>query len=320
MIRITIPAFLLLIYSSSYSQDLFVEHFDATSSTSNVEQLPFQDYSFGDPLNAEVLDVPGSRSSAGGGKGDYFFAVYGPRYISGNFDFHAGTDITARVISNGTNHSDTNPPDLICICEGEIVEITTDWEDHHDHTHRGNGNTVKVKCDQNYNTESPNWGNVYLAYRHMSSVAAGLSLGSDVTRGMVLGKMGESGSVGNTHLHFSIQRCGDPDGNCEDGDFEFENVHPMRVFDPARSPHLHSEFNEGDLFAQLLETSANGAIFRTAFLQNQVSIHSIRVVYNGVEHALYEFEEIFENANDVGDLDNPCFADNKCVYANPINR
>ena len=301
-----------------FSQELSVEHFDAAASTSYTNQLPYQVYDFSSPVDAEVLQTPGSRSSAGGGKGDFFFSVYGPRYLSG-FDFHGGADLTPRVIVDGINYSDENTPDLLCMCDGEIVEVFDSWNETFGIAVRGNGNTIKVKCDQEFGTESDSWGAVYLAYRHMGEIAD-LSLGSRVSKGAVVGKLGETGASGNAHLHFSLQRCSDPDGDCEDGDAKFENVHPMRVFDPDAASHVHDAFREGEVFIELLEELPTQSIFRLAFLHNQVAIHSIEVNYNGANHASYVLEDVFEEANNAGDLDNPCFEENICVYANPFNR
>lgn len=294
---------------------LYVEHFDATSSTSYIDQLPYLDYQFADPVNADVLDIPGARSSFSQGKGDYFIAAFGPRFIRDRFDFHAGADITPRVKHDGTTYNDGNTPNLICMCDGIVVEINDSWPDPNA---IGKGRWVRVKCNQQFSNSNSIWGNIYLAYRHMSSV--GVAVDAPVTKGQVLGRLGNTGAPTNYHLHLSVQYCGDDDGNCEDGDAEFENVHTMRVFDPARAPHLHSPFKKGDVYVELLETSGTEAIFRTAFLHNQIPIHSIKIFYNDTEHASYVFEDIYEAANDADDLDNPCYADNICVYANPINR
>jgi len=302
---------LIIFYKISNAQEkiLSVEHF-CDVSTSNLE--PVYNYNFADPVNADVIKIPGARSeSCGGSKGDYFFSVYGPRYING-FDFHAGSDITPRVRYNGFDHCDddaSNLPDLICMCDGVIVEIDKVGLSN---PTRGNGKTVKVKCNASF-AGNPSWGNIYLAYRHMETVESSLNLGQTISKGSKLGVVEEYGAWGNHHLHFSVQK--------HDGS-EFDNINPFRIFDPLAAPHLHEKFQIGDIEMRLLETGTNYAIFRAAFLHHQVALHSLNVIYNGSVHVSYVLEDVFDLAEEGGssDLDDPCFVNNICVYPYPFNR
>lgn len=45
-------------------------------------------------------------------------------------------------------------------------------------------------------------------YHHLEDFASGLTVGSSVTRGQVLGAMGSTGNPSSPHLHFEVRRGG----------------------------------------------------------------------------------------------------------------
>ncbi len=299
-----LSVFIILVVFQVFGQEfLYVEHFDATSSTSYIDNHPYEDYDFAIPVNANILEVPGDRVNTGS-KGDYFYSVYGPRPLS-DYDFHLGEDITARVRDGSTEYDDSSPPPIISMCDGTIVYMDNTFSD------KG---SIEVRCDGILFDPADNdgWGEVYIAYRHMEAHSSGLSVGSEVDKGEILGTVGSTGASSH-HLHLSMMRCVD---DCETSDPDYENVNPLRLFQPANMPHLLSKFTREGIFVQLLETTSTTATFRAIFLPEQVAIHSFEITYNGSNHASFIFEEI----NLTGDRDNPCVMPNICVFPNAFNR
>jgi murein DD-endopeptidase MepM/ murein hydrolase activator NlpD len=65
---------------------------------------------------------------------------------------------------------------------------------------KGNGNFVKIKHDKTYETQ----------YLHMQKFAKGISVGTHVKQGQVIGYVGSSGLSTGPHLHFEVRRAGRP--------------------------------------------------------------------------------------------------------------
>lgn len=78
----------------------------------------------------------------------------------------------------------------------------------------GNGRMVRVRHDGTYES----------GYAHLSRIASGVTLGSRVRQGQVIGYVGQSGLATGPHLHFVMYRNG-------------EYVDPLQV-NPGRKPAL----------------------------------------------------------------------------------
>jgi len=105
---------------------------------------------------------------------------YGWRLMFGRREFHTGIDI---AVGHGTPIFATN--------NGIVVE--RGWQG------GGGGNVVTIDHNNGYWTH----------YAHLSSFAPGVTVGTTVTRGQVIGFMGCTGRCTGTHLHFEIRRgCG----------------------------------------------------------------------------------------------------------------
>jgi murein DD-endopeptidase MepM/ murein hydrolase activator NlpD len=59
---------------------------------------------------------------------------------------------------------------------------------------RSGGNMIKIAHDSRYTTE----------YMHLSKIASGVKTGSRVTRGSVIGALGNTGLSSGPHLHFGL--------------------------------------------------------------------------------------------------------------------
>ena len=150
----------------------------------------------------------------------YFMSVFGPRMRANNgeikedYDYHRGADIIDKSIPEG------DTPDLLCMCDGIIESIEHEENELY-------GKSVTIKCAQQFNNGI--WGNIYIAYRHLSTISSALILNNPIGKGSIIGKMGKTGRTTTNHLHLSVQR--------KEGD-EFYNVHPSRVFNPTINTHL----------------------------------------------------------------------------------
>ena len=273
---------------------------------SNVE--PGNDYGFDYPVYADILsEDPNSYEPSFDHR--YFMSIYGPRHKSvstsniGYFDFHKGSDMTAEVSYGGVNYDENNPPDIHCVCDGEVYEIFTGPNPES----TGTGIYVTVKCDSTFKAD-PAWGNVYTAYRHLESVANGLEEGDPISKGDVVGVMGESGHTSTVHLHFSVIRRNE--GNQI-------NVHPMRLFNPDSIPHLVNHLNTAEI-TQLEHTSSE-ALFRIAVPYNMANFRAIKVsLPNDVYEKTYDFEEVSKLPEEERD-DNDA-VDGLELFAYPFNR
>lgn len=246
----------------------------------NVE--PSYNYNFGYPVYADILtEDPGPYIPELDHR--YFMSTYGPRHKEvatsniGFFDFHKGSDMTPVVSFNGVDYDENNAPDIHCVCDGEVYEIFTGPNPES----TGTGIYVTVKCDSNFQA-NPDWGNVYTAYRHLASVENGLQQGDPISKGDVVGVMGETGHTTTVHLHFSVIRRNEGTQI---------NVHPKRIFNPDAIPHLLSHLTEAEITQ--LEYSTNEALFRIAVPYNMASIRAINVsLPNGAYEKSYDFEEV----------------------------
>lgn len=163
--------------------------------TQNVKSINGQ-ISYVDPVDKEVLKSPVSKiinigtkfipkvgSTASWGwptnSGYTFSSYYGYRLaVFGEGNFHSGLDIAGT--GYGSNVYATN--------NGVIEEIRYVYN---------YGNYIMINHNNGY----------YSLYAHMSGFAKGLSVGSTVSRGQVIGYVGSSGWATGPHLHYEIRTC-----------------------------------------------------------------------------------------------------------------
>ncbi len=270
---------------------------------------PTYSYGFDFPVTADVLfDDPSEYQPEMDSR--YFMSVFGPRYkqvSSSNveyFDFHQGSDMSGVITDGDDVYNDDNPPNIDCMCDGVVDKIEDGDDEHLEHT--GGGRYIRVKCDALYNGNA-DWGHIYMAYRHLSSINPALEVDDVVSTGDWIGVMGESGHTTTTHLHFSVRR---KDGNA------FHNVHPMRVFDPAAATHLMTHMTDAEITQ--LEYNANTALFRVAVPYNQGVIRAVTVSLDNTNwFRTYDFEAISETAGD--NRDHNDYVAGLEFYAYPFN-
>ena len=301
-------AFWLLLGSTLYAQ--IPAPLNVTPFTNfNYENTePPYNYNFGYPVYADILsEDPGTYEPVLDNR--YFMSVFGPRhkYVAtsniGYFDFHKGSDMTAEVSFGGVDYDENNAPDIHCMCDGVIHEIFTGPNAEE----TGEGIFVTVKCDSSFKA-NPDWGNIYMAYRHLASVANGLQEGDSISMADLVGVMGETGHTSTVHLHFSVIRKN------EGSEI---NVHPRRVIDPADIPHLANHLTEAEITQ--LEYTSNEALFRIAVPYNMANIRAIKAsLPNGVYEKTYDFEVVSELPED--DRDDNDAVDGLELFAYPFNR
>jgi len=103
---------------------------------------------------------------------------FGPRILSGSYDFHRGLDILL----------DRNTP-ILAADDGTITHAGT-----HDGYPRS-GNFVVIKHDQN----------LYTTYLHLESIPSAIKENATVLQGDKIGYAGDSGDkINSVHLHFNV--------------------------------------------------------------------------------------------------------------------
>lgn len=152
--------------------------------------------SYVDPIDKEVIKssvskiikigtkfVPNVGSTTSWGwptnSGYTFSSYYGYRLaVFGEGNFHSGLDIAGT--GYGSNVYASN--------NGVIEEIRYVYN---------YGNYIMINHNNGY----------YSVYAHMSGFAKGLTVGSTVSRGQVIGYVGSSGWATGPHLHYEIRTC-----------------------------------------------------------------------------------------------------------------
>ncbi len=271
---------------------------------------PAYNYDFGPPVAADILSEDPSAYQPTYTK-RYFTSIFGPRYKSvsssnvGYFDFHQGMDLDAEVSHNGNNYNKDNPPAILSRCDGEISEITEGPDEELEKT--DGGRWVEVGCNQEFNGN--NWGPVYMAYRHLKSITEGLKKGDKISKGDIIGIMGESGHTTNVHLHYSVMRRNEG---------RRINVNPMRTFDPKATPHLHSFLNDDVEISQLYH-ARNTALLRVTVPHQQTALRALTVSLEGHDYIrTYDFEKISKDAGDQRDQNN--YVKGLALFAYSYNR
>lgn len=236
----------------------------------------------------------------------YFMSVFGPRMqansgaINSVYDFHRGEDAVngAEPASGGTM------PDILCMCDGIVYKIfdEADLAPGQNIEQTETGRYVTVKCNATF-SNNPTMGNVYTAYRHLSTINTALAENAAISRGTLIGTMGSSGITTVTHLHLSAQKMVNN---------KLINVHPMRLFNATYNRHLlvamdapplsstPSEQKKERANITLLGSSNtssdpqnNWVVFRVAVPYKKANIKAV-IIKNGSYNEKVDFEEISE--------------------------
>ncbi|MDX5320903.1 MAG: Ig-like domain-containing protein [Bacteroidota bacterium] len=273
-----------------------------------ITREPDFNYNLIDPLRADVLSAnPDSFIPTLTNR--YFMSMYGPRFKQvsssniGFYDFHIGQDINPLLNYNGTTYDENNLPPGICACTGVVDEIIDGPDSLMEKL--GTGRSLRVKCNEEFAVAG--WGNILLAYRHLGSIAPHWQLGDSIFQNDTVGIIGESGHTETNHLHYSVQKRVDG---------KTENVHTMRVFNPAAAPHLFRKMNKS-LEVYQLGYWQDSALFRLVIPQNMLATKRITLVYDTLFERVYDIEEVAELDESVRD-DNDVIPGMR-YFAYPLN-
>ena len=236
-----------------------------------IEILPSH-YDFIYPVEKDFYD---STSFTPPTDGRFFVQNYGPHTIS-NYDNHQGTDIWGRTVANGI--LTYNPPAL-CMCDGVVEKLTDGPDATIDLT--TSGRVVRILCDSNSQVfSSP----IHIAYLHLDSISANISLNSNVQKGDTLGFVGESGTTSLDHLHLDYYGIPNQWGNSTNRKF----LNPMRLFDPNEHPHVIGKLDNAHI--EVLRDWADSTLIRIHWPHNQ---HINRFEFsNGTYNLVYDVEEV----------------------------
>lgn len=240
----------------------------------------------------------------------YFMSLFGPRYLDDNFDFHQGSDIVDRKITEHTPGV-TYYWDIVSMCTGVVVE------------RNASDGTIKVRCNDTFNKPDTTWPKdtfgscidhfIYIAYRHLATFEPCIQVGKRVEKGDKIGVMGKTGATFK-HLHLSVQR--------KKGANTFKNVHPMRLFRPSQV-HLLKTLDNTSLKIYRLKPYSPGdtqAFFRFVFSYDHIAIRYLQFSY-GSTKLTYDFESVSAGACQTGTtLDNSNCVDGLKLYPYPFNR
>ena len=303
-------------------------------------------YDFKNPVYSDILcdqieqQGTGCTKNLGNEPAErYQISVFGPRMtvsnlvIKSTFDYHLGADI----INKTKTITDNNLPDIKCMCDGEVVQIQEITNTSTQSGRRiakscsgtlstttignvettGEGQYVTVKCNTSYEGYgADNWGNIYLAYRHLSAINNSLTVGSVVSKGSTIGKMGNTGETTVNHLHLSAQRRSCPSG-------QYYNVHPMRLFNPEKNPHIARTLDNSEIEIYFLNINTwktdNFLLFRFAVPYYQANLEYISIKSGSIER-VFDFEQrSYETDSNPTERDNNAF-DNMELFVFPFNR
>ncbi len=273
------------------------------------DREPAYNYSFISPLYNDVLNQNGSYVPSMTNR--YFMSLFGPRYKEvsssnvGFYDFHIGQDFTPVFQHNGTSYHDNNLPDMVCRCNGVVYAVKDGVDSVLEKT--AEGRSITIQCNEAFIT-NPNWGKVYMNYRHLQSFYGNFQTGDSIHAGDTLGAVGASGLTTTFHLHYSVSRRHNN---------KLLNVHTSRVFDSEAMPHLMQPLNKQAEIYQL-GTWNDSALYRLVIPRTMVNIRYIKVSYDGVFQRLYDFEEMANFEEEIRD-DND-FIEGLEFFAYPFNQ
>lgn len=263
-----------------------------------LEDVELGGYGFSLPFECDLFTLTDHDFNRDGGISQ---SPFGPRNINkdngcaenvlARYDYHQGFDITGIFSHNGTSYSpatyenvNASKPPLYSMCDGRVISIGPKI---------GQGNSITIKCDQQFNVPNENWGHINIKYNHLSTFDDNLEAdynaqpnNTRVQKGDRVGYIGKT-DANTPHLHLSVQRARNVATNSN-----LENVHPYRVFDPEEIPHLISPLKNISITKKTINKEET--IFRFEVLPHQLAIRQILISKNNGETGYYniDFEEI----------------------------
>lgn len=264
--------------------------FDLTTETyfdPEVREIePSYGYSWADPVCANVLDQDEYNPSQGN---SYVRDPVLSRELSNEYDLHQGLDITPFVSCGTDIYDEDNPPPIISMCDGTIIEINED-----------NKCSIYVACDQTF--INPEVGDeVEFIYRHLEAFQLGLAEGDYVNKGDILGSMGRC-DANKIHLHLSCRG-------------ESGNKKLARMFNPERGGFLNTTQTAE---MKMLYSTADSTLFRIIFPGNEWGVNEF-YIESGTETRRYNMEEVIEIADGSEERDDPHFIQGLGLYAYGFN-
>uniref|UniRef100_UPI004029C5A2 peptidoglycan DD-metalloendopeptidase family protein n=1 Tax=Gemmiger formicilis TaxID=745368 RepID=UPI004029C5A2 len=176
----------------------------------------------GDHADNQIWQLCASQSSGGGSTGDYVWPTKSTRITQSYSSGHTGIDIGA--VTAGV---EGDP--IYAFCSGKVKRVFN-WNA----SQGTSGNASMGNCVfiQSANPKPSNGGS-YLRtiYMHMQSAPL-VSVGQYVTKGQIIGYMGNTGNSSAAHLHFAMQ-ANSTDMNPETGTDRYVDrdwINPMAYF------------------------------------------------------------------------------------------
>jgi len=186
-------------------------------------------------------------------------STFGPRLLSGNFDFHRGVDIRGDL---GTN--------IYAMTDGTVFSI--------------NHSRGSIQIEHTNLTSSPG-GPVYSRYSHLSSIE-NFEEGDPVEAGQRIGGMGDT-NANNVHLHFEVR---------EDTPFSlsYQLDNGGCRTDPCKDPHVHpfnyiGQDNGKGPGIKIISAKGESLKIRVTVSYNEIDINRIEVRSPGRSNIVLDY-------------------------------
>ena len=225
-----------------------------------IETNPAQ-YDFIYPIRADILD---SINFSPPSDGRYFKSGFGHRYFSTTTtktDNHGGFDFWQHHVFGNQTFNDSNKTPIVCMCDGYISQVLHGPDSVMELT--ATGRSVRVTCDSSFQSLG---FKIKINYRHLSSLGLLATMADtaafgtiSISKGDTIGRIGQSGTTTNTHLHLSTQTIHPVYGSAF--------VNTARLFDPAKHPGVLAPLTNAKV--EYLHDWADSALFRVTWPYNQ---------------------------------------------------
>jgi len=245
-------------------------------------ELNTNQYNFSFPILSSMLTYP----TAVPPNVLYLKSDYGHRYLSSRStktDNHGGFDYWPDHFYNGVQYDENNKIDIVSMCDGVISEIINGTDQAMEQIPEGR--SVQVKCNQ----PSQVFQDIKINYRHLNSLgtiaesAEGQPMNTvPISKGDVIGEIGESGFTSNVHLHLSLESTHPVHGNA--------HLNTARLFSPDNHQNIIAPLTEAKI--ELLHTWDNHALFRVVWPYNQ-TINRFEFNNDGFQ-IVFDKEEAYE--------------------------
>lgn len=282
---------------------IFIFLFTITGNSQTMDIVTYRDtslpyielnsafYNFSYPINSDLIGLASFNPPT---DGVYLKAAYGHRYLSSTTaktDNHGGFDYWSNQVYQGNVYDDSNKTPIICMCDGIISEVVNGLDADLELT--AGGRSVQVICNQ----QSQAFGNnIKVNYRHLSALGTLPTIAETATpntiaisKGDIIGIMGESGTTSNVHLHLSTEVNHPINGN--------SFVSTARLFNPSVSPNILSPLTNATI--ELLHSWDNKALFRVSWPFNE-TINRFEFI-NGSFNVVFDKEEAYDTGSAIRD-------------------